>query len=66
MISIWLTIRTRCHEKGMTLRALATELDITPTYLTMICKDQKIPSLQLLQDIADVLDLRLHISLTNR
>lgn len=55
--SIGETLRVARIKKGVSLRALATELSITPSYLSDIENDRRIPSEDVLQQLAAQLNL---------
>jgi transcriptional regulator with XRE-family HTH domain len=51
------TLREARVKKGVSLRSLASELSITPSYLSDIENDRRIPSEDVLQQLATLLDL---------
>ncbi len=51
------TLREARVKKGVSLRSVAAELDITPSYLSDIENDRRIPSEDVLQQLATLLDL---------
>ncbi len=55
--SIGEILRTARVKKGVSLRSLAAELDITPSYLSDIENDRRIPSEDVLQQMAVHLNL---------
>jgi transcriptional regulator with XRE-family HTH domain len=51
------TLRDARIKKGVSLRSLAAELKITPSYLSDIENDRRIPSEDVLQQLANLLNL---------
>lgn len=51
------TLREARVKKGVSLRSVAGKLDITPSYLSDIENDRRIPSEDVLQQLATLLDL---------
>ncbi len=51
------TLRDARVKKGVSLRSLAAELKITPSYLSDIENDRRVPSEDVLQQLANLLNL---------
>ena len=49
-------IRRRREEVGITLRAAAAKLDVSPAYLSRLERDQETPTLERIQQIATLLE----------
>lgn len=49
--------------KGVSAKGLAEKLEITPTYLSYIMNDKRKPSFDMLQKIADALEITIHLLL---
>ncbi len=51
------SLREARAEKGLSLRGLAGQMDITPSYLSDIENDRRVPAEEVLQTLASKLDL---------